>query len=107
MLWIITCFTKPNVDALRAQVHEAHVDYTDAKVKENVLIFSGPQLAEDGKTVIGTIFLIKVNDSEEAHAFSRNEPFTKAGMFASVTLTRMTIRRGRWNPGAIEGALKD
>jgi hypothetical protein len=33
---------------------------------------------------------------EQAEAFSRSEPFRKAGLFKSVKITRM--RRGQWNP---------
>ena len=30
------------------------------------------------------------------------DPFTKAGVFAAIAITRM--RKGQWNPGAAEGA---
>jgi hypothetical protein len=39
-----------------------------------------------------------VPDREHAEAFSRDEPFRKAGLFKSVKITRM--RRGQWNPAA-------
>ena len=35
---------------------------------------------------------------EEAEAFSRDEPFRKAGLFERVEINRM--RRGQWNPAA-------
>jgi uncharacterized protein YciI len=105
VIWLITCVTKPDVDKLREQVHQAHVDYLDGKVREGVLVLSGPQLSEDGKIVTGTIFLINVSSGDEARAFSKVEPFTMAGMFASVTISRMRIRQGRWNPSAMEHAL--
>jgi hypothetical protein len=38
----------------------------------------------------------------EAQAFVDGDPFTKAGMFTSVTITRMN--KGQFNPAAAEGA---
>jgi uncharacterized protein YciI len=43
-----------------------------------------------------------VDSRAKAKAFSDGDPFTKAGVFAAITITRM--RKGQWNPGAAEGA---
>jgi uncharacterized protein len=43
-----------------------------------------------------------VNSRAEAKAFVDEDSFQKAGMFTSVTITRM--RKGQWNPEAAEGA---
>jgi uncharacterized protein YciI len=46
--------------------------------------------------------IVNVGSRTEAQAFVDGDPFTKAGMFRNVTITRM--RKGQWNPGAAEGA---
>jgi uncharacterized protein YciI len=43
-----------------------------------------------------------VKSRAEAKAFSDGDPFTKTGVFANITITRMN--KGQWNPEACEGA---
>jgi uncharacterized protein YciI len=43
-----------------------------------------------------------VDSRAKAKAFSDGDPFTKAGVFASIAITRM--RKGQWNPAAADGA---
>jgi hypothetical protein len=44
------------------------------------------------------VLIINVPSRAAAEAFSADEPLRKAGVFKSVTITRM--RRGQWNPAA-------
>jgi hypothetical protein len=48
------------------------------------------------------LLIVNVASRAEAQAFVDGDPFTKAGMFKDVTITRM--RKGQWNPAAAEGA---
>ena len=59
-------------------------------------------MADDGKEFIGSLLIVNVGSRAEAQAFVDGDPFQKAGMFKSVTITRM--RKGQWNPQAVEGA---
>jgi uncharacterized protein YciI len=45
--------------------------------------------------------IVNVESRAEAQAFVDGDPFTKAGMFRDVRITRM--RKGQWNPEAAEG----
>jgi uncharacterized protein YciI len=45
---------------------------------------------------------VNVKTRAEAQAFVDGDPFTKAGMFTGVTITRMN--KGQFNPQAAEGA---
>ena len=102
MLWAVSCSAKPDVDELRERVRAPHVEYLKAKLQEGVLVLSGPQLNEEGK-IVGSMFMVNVDTAAEAKAFSDAEPFTKAGLYKSVTITR--IRKGQWNPAGMERAL--
>ena len=62
-------------------------------------LWAGALLAEDGTTRTGSVLIINVPDLAAAEAFSREEPFRKAGLFRTVKITRM--RRGQWNPAAV------
>ncbi len=96
MLYLIYCEDRPDVAALRAATRETHLAYLARH--RDILILGGALLAEDGTTRIGSSFLINVPSRAAAEEFSRNEPFTAAGLFKEVRIRRM--RRGQWNPTA-------
>jgi uncharacterized protein YciI len=100
MLWVISCVDKPNTAAIRESVLQPHRDYLGSK--KDILVLAGATQTDDGKTAIGSCFVVNVNSRAEAKAFSDGDPFTQNGVFASITITRM--RKGQWNPGAAEGA---
>ena len=97
MLYLIYCEDRPDGAAIRAAEREAHFAYLAQH--RDIVLLGGALLAEDGATRIGSSFLINVKSRAAAEEFSRNEPFTKAGLFHDVRLRRM--RRGQWNPEAV------
>lgn len=101
MLWIIHCVSKPNTEAIRERTRDAHIKYLDENIKSGRLVFSGPTLSDDGNSVTGALYLVGCGSREGAMDFSASEPYTMAGIFQSVSITR--TRKGKWNPGAIDG----
>ena len=100
MLWVISCVDKPNTAAIREQHLLPHRSYLQGQ--KGILVLAGATQSDDGKEAVGSLFVVNVNSRTEAKAFSDGDPFTKAGVFSSVTITRM--RKGQWNPEAAEGA---
>ena len=100
MLWAISRVAKPDSAAIREKALQAHRDYLHSQ--KSIVIISGATLTDDGEEVTGSMLIVNVNSRAEAKAFSDGDPFTKAGMFKTVTITRM--RKGTWNPQAAEGA---
>jgi uncharacterized protein YciI len=100
MLWAISCTDKANTAAMREKVVQPHRDYLQSQ--KGILVLAGATQTDDGKEAIGSLFVVNVGSRAEAKAFSDGDPFTKAGVFAAITITRM--RKGQWNPGAAEGA---
>jgi len=100
MLWAISRVAAPNFAAMREKGLQAHLDYLHSR--KSILIISGATLTDDGEAVIGSLLIVNVGSRAEARAFVDSDPFQKAGMFTSVTITRM--RKGQWNPQAAEGA---
>ena len=96
MLYIIYQIDKPDSEAIRARAREDHFAYLDAH--EDILVLGGALLGEDGRTRTGSVLIVNVASRADAEAFSRDEPFRKAGLFARVEINRM--RRGQWNPAA-------
>ena len=100
MLWVISCVDKPNTAPIREQHLLPHRSYLQSQ--KGILVLAGATQSDDGKEAIGSLFVVNVNSRAEAKAFSDGDPFTKAGVFSNVTITRM--RKGQWNPEAAEGA---
>lgn len=100
MLWAISRVAAPDFAAKREKSLQAHIDYL--KSQKKILVLSGGTTSDDGKTFVGSLLIVNVGSRAEAQAFVDGDPFTKAGMFRDVTITRM--RKGQWNPEAAEGA---
>ena len=100
MLWVISCTDNPNSAAIRDKVVQPHRDYLQSQKK--ILVLAGATQNDDGTQAIGSLFVVNGDSRAKAKAFSDGDPFTKAGVFKSVTITRM--RKGQWNPEAAEGA---
>ena len=58
------------------------------------LAFAGPYLAADGKTPVGSLVVFEATDLAEAEAIAKADPFFKAGLFVSMTITpfRVTLQ---------------
>ena len=100
MLWAISRVAAPNFAANREKGLQPHIDYLQSQKK--ILVLAGATQNDAGTEAIGSCFVVNVGSRAEAQAFVDGDPFTKAGMFKGVTITRM--RKGQWNPEAAEGA---
>ncbi|MBE88082.1 MAG: hypothetical protein CMM76_01420 [Rhodospirillaceae bacterium] len=87
MLWCITCVDKPGDDSTRQSVLETHRAYL--KTQADKIVMSGATLSDDGETMTGSCFIVAAENRAEAEAFSNNDPFAQAGVFGSVTVSRM------------------
>jgi uncharacterized protein len=82
MQFVITCWDKPGHAQMRLDTRPAHLAYL-ATVKEQLKL-AGPFLAGDNQTAIGSLMIYECADAGEARAIMDNDPFSKAGLFASV-----------------------
>lgn len=100
MLYILYNEDRPDGLAIREATREAHLAYLERH--KDKLVLGGGLLSEDGKTRLGSVFILNVPDRGAAEAFSADEPFRKAGLFRTTKITRM--RRGQWHPEAAPGS---
>jgi len=77
---------KPNSGELRAKIRDTHVQYLTANLQK--LLAAGALTADDGTGGHGGILIVDTEDRKEAEAFIAGDPFTKAGLFEKVTVTR-------------------
>lgn len=86
MHWLIKCRSKPNTDALRAATIDAHRNFLDGYPE--VTWYSGPLFTDDNRNAIGSLRLIEFPDRAAALAYIDADPYTKAGIFAAITIQR-------------------
>jgi uncharacterized protein YciI len=94
MPYLIDATDKPESTALRAAERPKHMAYLDSNLPR--LIAAGAKLKDDGETVWGSLYILDVDDRASAEAFIRNDPFSKAGLFGKVEITR-------WRKGFFDG----
>lgn len=85
MAFMIYCLDKPDHGETRAANRSAHLAYLDGFSKQ--LLIAGPLLSEDGNSMIGSLLLMDFGSRAEAESFASGDPYRKAGLFQSVTIT--------------------
>lgn len=82
MLFVATCTDKPDSSALRLDNRPQHLAYLNglgAKVKA-----AGALLSSDRASVIGSLLILEGEDEAEIAAMLAEDPYGKAGLFASI-----------------------
>lgn len=84
MIFTFILLDKPGAGELRQRVRPEHKTYLAAVADR--MAFAGPFVADDGQTMLGSLLAIDFESREAAHAWLANEPFTRAGLYASTTV---------------------
>lgn len=84
MIFSFILIDKPDAGELRQRIRPEHKAYL-AGVAER-MAFAGPLVADDGQTMLGSLLAIDFPSRDAAHAWLADEPFTRAGLYASVTI---------------------
>ncbi|GEO82522.1 YciI family protein [Pararhodospirillum oryzae] len=92
MLFALYCLDKPDHGAVRQANRPAHLTY--AREWEPKMLFGGPLLDASGESMIGSLMVFDVADRAEVEAFSAGDPYTKAGLFESVTISPYRLLLG-------------
>ena len=80
---LIALIAKDKDGALQTRLdnRSAHLAYIE---ETGVVSQAGPLL--DGDAMIGSLIILDVEDVAAGHAWANNDPYAKAGLFASVEL---------------------
>lgn len=95
MLYVFHAVDKPDHRDVRRAASDEHVAYLKAAASV-MLVLAGPLLDSDNETVIGSLIVVDAIDASTVRDFFANDPYSKAGLFAtaSVTAWRKTVG---WN----------
>ncbi|MFI0842406.1 YciI-like protein [Mesorhizobium sp. IMUNJ 23232] len=97
MIFVFTCKDKPGHLQTRVDNRPTHVEYLNKLNAEGRLKFAGPFLDGDGKPC-GSLVAVEAADLAAAKEIAANDPFSKVGLFESVT-----VQQWNWvfnNPAA-------
>jgi uncharacterized protein YciI len=83
MLIAVIAEDKPGHLQTRKDTRDAHLAYIEAT---EVVEQAGP-LVDDTGGMKGSLIILDVEDMEAAREWARNDPYSQAGLFESVTLT--------------------
>lgn len=84
MIYTFILIDKPEHGALRQGMRPEHKAYLGAVADR--IAFAGPFTTDDGQTMLGSLLAIDFDSRDAAHAWLANEPFTKAGLYASTSV---------------------
>ncbi|MEP7297179.1 MAG: YciI family protein [Burkholderiales bacterium] len=82
MLFAFHLIDRPGAGNLRSGVRPEHKAYL-ALVADRIAL-AGPLLADDGETMLGSLLVIDFADRAAALAWLKEEPFTRAGLYATA-----------------------
>lgn len=87
-LFALVCLDKPDSLEVRMGAREAHLAWAATQP----LKFGGPFLDAEGR-MVGSLIVVDLADMAAAKAFNAADPYTKAGLWASVEIRpfRVTI----------------
>jgi uncharacterized protein len=85
MLFLLRCTDKPDARELRAATRPAHLAYLEERSAQVKL--GGPWLDPGDGGPLGSLLIIEADDLAAAEAFAAADPYSKAGLFAEVSIT--------------------
>jgi uncharacterized protein YciI len=97
MLFAFTGKDKPGALQVRIDTRPAHVAFLEKLNAEGTLKIAGPFLDDEGKP-FGSLVVIEAADKKAAEAILAEDPYAKAGLFASTE-----IRQWNWTFNKPEG----
>jgi uncharacterized protein len=80
MHFAIHCLDKPGALTTRLANYDDHKAYLASESPVQIVV-SGPLLADDGETMIGSLFVVEADDRESVERFHENDPFFLAGVW--------------------------
>ncbi len=95
MLFVIHALDQSDGSAKRKEAYPNHHAFLANAGKLGVkIVMSGPLVADDGKTPIGSHFVIDTADRKTAEAFHHSDPFYAAGVWEKAAITAFVKRQG-------------
>lgn len=90
MHYVVHCLDHDGAVEKRLANYDAHKAYLAAAPVKTVI--SGPLLADDEQTMIGSCFVLEADSLAEVEAFNANDPFAKVNLWKTVSIRPFSKR---------------
>ncbi len=95
MLFVLHALDRPGALPKRLSNYDAHKAFLSDTTAHGVrIVMSGPLIADDGETMIGSLFLIEAPDRAAVERFNAADPFFAADIWDKVTISGFIRRQG-------------
>jgi uncharacterized protein len=95
MLFAIHALDRPGALPKRLAAYDDHKAFlSDTSGFGLRIVMSGPLTADDGETMIGSLFLVEAPDRASVERFNAADPFRAADVWDHVTITGFIRRQG-------------
>jgi uncharacterized protein YciI len=95
MFFVLHALDKTAALETRLANYNAHKAFlADTSAHGVSMIMSGPLVADDGKTMIGSLMVLEAPDRATVETFNRADPFHAAGIWEKVNITAFVKRQG-------------
>lgn len=95
MLFVIHALDRAGALPIRQANYDAHKTFLSDTTPYNVkIVMSGPLTADDGQTMIGSLFLLEAASRAEVEKFHHADPFFVASIWEKVSITAFLRRQG-------------
>lgn len=90
MHYVIHCLDHDGAVEKRLANYDDHKAYLGSAPVKTVM--SGPLMADDEETMIGSCFVIEADTLAEVEAFNAADPFAKVGLWKTVSIRPFSKR---------------
>jgi uncharacterized protein YciI len=95
MFFVLHAFDRPGALTERLANYDAHKAFlADTSGYGISIIMSGPLVAKDGETAIGSLMILEAPDRATVEAFHRADPFQASSIWEKVDITAFIKRQG-------------
>jgi uncharacterized protein YciI len=95
LLFVIHALDRADAAKIRLQHYDDHKSFLSDTSKLGVkIVMSGPLVADDGASMIGSLFLVEAPDRTTVERFNASDPFYAAGIWERISITGFIRRQG-------------
>ena len=95
MLFAIHALDKPGALPRRLAHYDDHKAFlADTSPYGVKIVMSGPLMADDCETMIGSLFIVEAQDRSSVERFNQADPFHAAGIWERGAITGFIRRQG-------------
>lgn len=98
-VFLVLAYDGPDSETPRDTALEGHLDYVERNVERYLVC--GPLRKPGEEPLIGSFFLVRADNADEARALVSGDPYVKSGMYAEIHVHEATPAGGSFMGGVI------